>query len=148
MLDMTRFQGTGRGCTRLIANGEPSVRSAASTIVPETASAGSHATTPEGSEGKFPKAMLDFTMAGTQSVVDQAPLVLAPLTCPIRNEVASSPDTARIWKHVNRSLQGTLINSYPLRDVLALPVTTSDCHICIELQLFREWTPCLVPTLG
>jgi hypothetical protein len=55
------------------------------------------ATTLEGSEGKFPKAMLDFTMAGTQSVVDQAPLLEEPVTWPILKDVASRPDAARIY---------------------------------------------------
>jgi hypothetical protein len=41
-------------------------------------------------------AMLDFTIAGTQSVVDQGPLLEDPETCPILEEVASSPDTAKI----------------------------------------------------
>jgi hypothetical protein len=69
---------------------------AASTMARETASGASQATTPDGSEGKFPMAILDFTIAGTQSVVDQAPLLIDPQTCPILNEVASRPDAAKI----------------------------------------------------
>jgi hypothetical protein len=96
MVDMMRSQETGRGWTRLIANGGFSVLRAASTIARETASGASQVTTPDGSEGKLRRAMLDFTRAGTQSVVDQAPLLTDPQTCPILNEVASRPDAAKI----------------------------------------------------
>lgn len=51
---------------------------AASTMTRETASGGSQDTTPDGSEGKLPRAMLDLTIAGTQSVVDQPPLFVDP----------------------------------------------------------------------
>jgi hypothetical protein len=80
MVDMMKSHGTGLGWTKLTVNGGFSALSAASTMVLETVSGGIQATTPEGLEGKFPSAMLDFTMTGTQSVVDQAPLLIDPET--------------------------------------------------------------------
>ena len=62
----------------------------------EIVAGGSQAITPEEFEGKFPKVMLDFTMAGTQSEVAQAPLFVDPVIWPILKEVASRPEEARI----------------------------------------------------
>ena len=46
--------------------------------------------------GSAPKATLDLTMMGTQSVVDHAPRGAPPVICPILNEVAGNPLIARI----------------------------------------------------
>jgi hypothetical protein len=78
MVDMTTSHEIGRGWTMFTVGGGLSADRAASTMTRETASGGSQDTTPDGSKGKLPRAMLDLTIAGTQSVVDQPPLFVDP----------------------------------------------------------------------